>query len=181
MKRRSLGIKLCSQWPLAWEQPCEAFLTTPLRRKSSFPLMRYFLSKASFRPSRVTGCICILWGTAASTSASWWKVLYTGSPARGHGLVSTAPGSPHQLHLHGAKPVPCLLCLPAGTTTPSFYLFAVKPGTTPQLAKDESTAALEALCRPHLSHVLLQGCCRTHAFGSPAFLLQEWVRFVWTK
>lgn len=103
----------------------------------------------------------------------------------GHSLVSTSPGSPSQLHLHRAtllaKPAPRLLCLPMRTTRPSFYLLAVKPGTSPQLTKDEPAAGLKVLCSPHLSHVLLQGCCRTRAFGFPAFSLQEWVRFAWTK
>lgn len=83
-------------------------------------------------------------------------------------LVSTVPSSPHQLHLHRAtfkaKPAPCLPCSTTRTTKPRFYLFAVKPGTTPQLTKDESTcntAGLKVLCSPHLSHVPLQGCCRT--------------------
>lgn len=94
-------------------------------------------------------------------------------------LLSTTLGSPHQLHPHGAtlkaKPAAHLLCLPMRTTRPSFYSvsqFAVTPGTIPQLTKDESAAGLKALCSLHLCQVSLQGCCRTHGFGSPALLLQ---------
>lgn len=104
MKPRNLGMKLCLRWQPAWEQLCKAFLTTRLRRKSSFPLMRYSLSKTSFRHGVVTGCTCILWGTTASTTASSWKVLYMPLLAGGMqaSLVSSSSTSPHQMYLQRA-------------------------------------------------------------------------------
>lgn len=99
-------------------------------------------------------------------------------------LVSSAPKSPHQLHLHRAmfkaQSVACPLCSPMRATWPSFYLFVVKPGSTPQLNKGESTwymGGLRVLCSLHLSHLPWQGCHRTCAFVSLAFLLQRQMRF----
>lgn len=178
MNSGSLRMKLCSRWPIAWEQLWKAFPTTRLWRKSSFPLI--FLVKSFFQTQQAASAFCGELQQVPVPAGRRYciQALMQG----GHSLVQAAPTSCTYTGPH-SRPnlyLACCVCLwqPQDPAFTCLLWNLGQPHSSLKMNRQQLSRFFAAPIHPmcHCKDVV-----GLMPLGPKAFLLQEWVKFASTK